>query len=308
MNFLSKDLRKKVAPTIPQASDFVFFPDFQISAGLSGGQKYASLIVTREGELSGNLVNTAARLQARANRISPDLNKILLSSHAYQRVKERVESGALELPYRVGFFNTGLVEFKGVSLPVFEVIFTEREAYRFTYQKQMEQLYLSLRKKLWRGRVFEDALELALVLSKNLPDLEPAERGALQAKVRSTGDLLRDEKFEEAVEQFDSVVRDLGGLKLTDALAVEYLRRVHESYRSILQTFLGALDAEVEEQKEALFNLKERQNLELVGKYQGVLEATRRNARSRIRNQRVTWQRVAEEAAESLDVRIKSLK
>ena len=38
-------------------------PSFQISAGVAGGAKYAQLVITRDGDLSGTIVNTAARLR-----------------------------------------------------------------------------------------------------------------------------------------------------------------------------------------------------------------------------------------------------
>ena len=49
----------------------VILPGFQLSAGIAGGQKYTPLIITKDGDISGDIVNTAARLQARAGKFPP---------------------------------------------------------------------------------------------------------------------------------------------------------------------------------------------------------------------------------------------
>jgi len=300
MTYLSKDLKLKVATVQQRSSDHVFLPDFQISAGVTGGQKYASLVVTRDGDLSGDLVNTAARLQARANKISPDLSKILLSGHAYHRLKARLDPGLVELPYKVGFFNTGSVEFKGVSVPVFEVVFLDKESHRVSYQTQMVQLYHSLQKKLWRSKVLEDALALAAALATHLPELGPLDRNELLVRIRAATDLFDDDQFEKAVAQLDSLVTDFETLESWDPLAVEYLRQIREGYRVVLDEFLSHLDRELEGQKDA--------QRDVLAKYHALYETTRKEARTKVRNHRGAWFKAAEEVSEGLQIRIRSMK
>ncbi len=62
-SFKNTILSKKLPGTV--------LPKFQISAGIAGGQKFTPLVITRNGDISGDIVNTAARLQAKANRVSP---------------------------------------------------------------------------------------------------------------------------------------------------------------------------------------------------------------------------------------------
>jgi class 3 adenylate cyclase len=300
MTYLSKDLKTKVAGAQKKASEHVFLPDFAISAGVTGGQKYASLVVTRDGDLSGDLVNTAARLQARANKISPEQNKILLSGHAYHRLKAKLDPGLVSLPYRVGFFNTGSVEFKGVSLPVFEVVFLDTESHRVSYQTQMVQLYRSLQKKLWRSKVLEDALALASALALNLPDLGSLDRDDLMARIRIAGILFDEDQFERAVSQLDAVITDLESLESWDPLAVEYLRQIRVGYRLVLDSFHTLLDRQLETQRDA--------QREILAKYHALYETTRKDARSKVRNHRGTWFQAAEDVADGLEVRIRSMK
>jgi len=300
MTYLSKDLMRKVVSIQPRSSDHVFLPDFQISAGITGGQKYASVVVTRDGDLSGDLVNTAARLQARANKISPDRNKILLSGHAYHRLKARLDPGLVELPYQVGFFNTGAVEFKGVKVPVFEMLFLDQESHRVAYQPQMVQLYQSIQKKLWDSKIFLDTFALASALATHLPDLGSLDRGELLGRIREARISLEDDQFERAVGQLDALVSEFESLEAWDPLAVEYLRQIREGYRMVLASYLGNLDKELDHQKDA--------QRETLAKYHSLYETTRKEARAKLRSHRVAWTQAANQAAQDVAVRIRSMK
>jgi len=300
MTYLSKDLKLKVDSVEPRSSEHVFLPDFQISAGVTGGQKYASLVVTRDGDLSGDLVNTAARLQARANKLSPEHNKILLSGHAFQRLKLRLDAGTVDLSYKVGFFNTGTVEFKGVELTVFEVVFLDKESHRIAYQNQMLQLYQSIEKKLWRSKVLEDALAVALGLTVHIPDVGSLDRGKLKARIRETSVLFTKDQFEPAMDQFGALVEELASLEAWDPLAVEYLRQIRAGYRVVLDGFLGHVDREIDSQKDA--------QRDLLAQYHARYETNRKEARANARNPRTIWFRAAEEAADGLEIHIRSMK
>lgn len=300
MTYLSKDFQTKFESAQPRSPDHVFLPVFQISAGITGGQKYASVVVTRDGDLSGDLVNTAARLQARANKISPDTTKILLSGHAYHRLKDKLEPGRNPPPYRIGFLNTGAVEFKGATLPVFEIVFLDKESYRLSYQPQMIQLYQSIQKKLWRSNVFQDALALATALATHWPDLGAADRRQLANKIRGTATLFEADQFEGALDQFRALVADFEALETSDPLAVDYLRQIHEGYRAVLDGYLRYLDRE-------LANHPDPQR-EALAKYHARYEISVKEARTKLRNHRVAWMQAAEDLTETLDVRIRSLK
>ena len=53
-------------------------PDMHVSAGIAGGNKFTPFIITLDGDLSGGVVNTAARLQSRANELSENRSRILV--------------------------------------------------------------------------------------------------------------------------------------------------------------------------------------------------------------------------------------
>ena len=168
VKYLSRRRRLEGCPGKP-GEGFVL-PEFFISAGIAGGQSYTSLVITRDGDLSGDLVNTAARLQARANAIAPDRNKILLTSHVYQRLKGAgVSIQRVDGINKVDFFNTGAIEFKGVSLTVYDTVFLDTEGYRLGYREAMENLYVAIDKGMWKSRIFEAAAAVAEAIIDNLP-------------------------------------------------------------------------------------------------------------------------------------------
>jgi class 3 adenylate cyclase len=307
MNYLSKDLRGKVEAGPDKIGDHGFLPDFQISAGITGGQNYAALVVTRDGDLSGDLVNTAARLQARANKISPDRNKVFLSGHAHQKLKDKVAGGKVKFAVPIDFFNAGVVEFKGTTLAVFDVIFLDREAHRAAYLPLIEELYRSLKRQLWKSKVFEDSVALALTLVAKWPEAK-FDRRAVIKRIEGAASAFAEEKFEKAVAEWQAVAAELSTQAGGDPLVLEYLVRIGEGYRTLVDSFGAAIDKELEERREALFSPKEIQTLELMDKYQTVYDATLADARNRVRSRKATWFRIAEEAAEALAVRIQSPK
>ena len=177
VDYFSK--RRRIADDVKPAgrpgSGFIL-PEFMISAGIAGGQKYTPLIITKDGDLSGDIINTAARLQARAGKISPERNKILVTNHVYQRIQSCDEKGDRGLISKVDFFNTGTIEFKGISLSVYDVVFLSTEAYRLSYRDLMEELYDALDKSMWKSKVFVDTLRVAARIADNLPGIVPKNR------------------------------------------------------------------------------------------------------------------------------------
>ncbi|MEI8095678.1 MAG: hypothetical protein WCG80_15815 [Spirochaetales bacterium] len=299
MGHLSRAFRKAVgAQQGIQGS--VHLPEFQISAGLTGGQKYAAVVVTKTGDLSGDLLNSAARLQSRANQLSPDTDRILLSGHAYHRLVARLGTGVVKLPFAVGYLNAGTVEFKGVNLPVFEMLFLEREGYRLTYQPHLERLFVSLRKKLWRGNVLEDALALAEALVGSLPHLRANHRHQILRALQGVRDAFAADQFDLALSQLEAVIRILSAIKHPDPLVIDYLSQIARGYRSIYERFLVQVDLELEAQSDT--------TRKTLAKYHALYEATRSKAREQYKNSRGLWIKATDEARPGLEVRIKQTK
>jgi class 3 adenylate cyclase len=294
-------------------------PEFRISAGIAGGQKYTPLVITRDGDLSGDIVNTAARLQARADKIAPDRNKILMTSHAYQKVKSRSDRGGRRLLEEVDFFNTGMVEFKGLSLAVYDIVFVEKESHRLAYRECMEELYQALEQGMWKSKIFDDAMKLAVRLATNQPSASspsqeaPAPprdmgKGALLGRIKLAQELFRMENYEKAVESFGEIVFDLGLLPLRDDLALEYLGSIQKNYARLVRTFVKNLDREIDAHADAIFAPAELASFQTLRKHHAMYEQAMDVARSRVRARKAVWFRVADETAPALRVVIQSRK
>jgi class 3 adenylate cyclase len=294
-------------------------PGFEISAGVAGGAKYAQLVITRDGDLSGPIVNTAARLQARANRISPDRTKILLTSVTFQKLKMQPPGAHFEFMRSVDFFDTGMIEFKGVNVPVFDTIFLDREASRLEYRERMGALYDSLNQGLWTTRVFSDALNLMARIATSTPGglvdettgapIDAADSISIIQRIKKAQTLFEGERFEQALSEFSELVEVFTRARGKDAIAVEYLTGVRDNYRMILSRFVVELDKEIDQKLEAIFlNPNDRANFRTLEKHHAMFSSVQDAARLKVTDRRGIWYRTAGDPSIVLGVSIQSRK
>lgn len=310
VEYFSKRKRFDEGPAGKPGTGFTL-PEFLISAGIAGGQTYTSLVITRDGDISGDLVNTAARLQARANNIAPERNKILLTSHVYQKLKGAgVSINKVYGINKIDFFNTGTIDFKGVSLTVYDTVFLESEACRLAYRDDMEALYDALDKGMWKSRIFDLAMGLASKLIVNLPgDLRGGvdTRGLLVA-VKAASDSFSAEHYEKAIATFASLLARLSALSGIDDLALEYLGAIQENYASIVDTFVRNLDRDVDEHLDTMYGQKELENYRLFKLHHGLYDDFIESSRLKVRGRKAIWYRVTDKVAPELGIRIQSRK
>lgn len=314
MDHFSKPRRVSGGEGKGQSNDMLL-PPFQLSAGIAGGQKYTPLVVTREGDLSGDIVNTAARLQARATRLSPHRNRMLLTSHVMQRlagVNGQKHAHLADAKY----LNTGSVDFKGTSLLVYDAVFVKTESWRLELQGPLEELYSSLEKGLWRSKVFEDAMALIGKIAHGMavfaiprkgggPDIDAREFLEMARKV---SDHFAVERFEEAVLSFAELVGLLSLLDGVDEVAVEYLKGIAEGYAAIRDAFAAKIDAEIIANPDAVLGPTGKASFETLKKNAELYERFLAKARLAVRSRKSSWFNVADETAPANGVRIESRK
>ncbi|HUW39819.1 MAG TPA: hypothetical protein VMV90_02330 [Rectinemataceae bacterium] len=294
-------------------------PCFQISAGVAGGAKYSQLVITRDGDLSGTIVNTAARLQSRANRISPDRTKILLTSVTFQKLKALPPSSSYEFLRAVDFFDTGMVEFKGVNVPVFDTVFLPREAGRLEYRDRMVALYESIDQGLWSSRIFSDSLNLVARIATASPG-GPVDEGtglpigaadpiSIVQRIKNAQASFAAERYERAVAELSELVETLGKARDRDAIAMEYLSHVCDNYRKIVEGFTERLDGEIDADLAAIFmNANDRGNYRTLEKHYAMYVNVRAAARLKVGDRRSLWNKTIGERADSLKVNIQAKK
>ncbi len=248
----------------------IILPDFKITAGIAGGNLTTPLIITESGLLSGYLINTAARLQSRANELSPKESKIMAVQSVYNSyLKEnKVVKNDLYAKNLIFFFNNGPVSFKGVKLYSYEIIFKNSERYREKYVKLMEVLYDSLKQQLWKQKIFLDLMAaVSEALSRMAPfsvevtnTFDPDQRGKitnaflLQLCTKASQLYDKEDDYPSAISLLGQIQLLLEQVPGFDRLLYSYVAEVNVKYSELMKGFNQKLEREIEERIDSIFN------------------------------------------------------
>jgi len=242
-------------------------PPFKISAGITGGYTQSPLIITERGNLSGFLLNSGARLQTRANELSPKESRIMIAKQVMMNFeKENKDNKSFLFENDViYFFDTGHIEFKGVLIPTCEVVFDKNERYKEKFEAEMTQLFSSIRDNLWEQRIYQDLMDLLSKVAMAMPKflIKPTEpinsmtavgnESLVQICQLASKAYCISEDYYLAVDYLNKLIDLCGQIKSFDRLILEYLKGVTEKYQIILDSFESRIDKEVEEKSEIIF-------------------------------------------------------
>jgi hypothetical protein len=243
-------------------------PIFKITAGITGGNTQSPLIITERGNLAGFLLNSGARLQSRANELSPHDSRIMIAKQVMMNYeKENATSKCiLASNNSVYFFDTGHIEFKGVMIPTCEVVFDKNERYKEKFAEEMTKLLGSIRENLWEQRIFQDLMDLLSKVAHSMPkfSVTPSQpiRGMQTVINESFIQLCRlaykayslDEDYYTAVDFLQSFVEITEQIPNFDRLILDYLRGITEKYKFLLSAFEKHIDKEVEDKAPHIFH------------------------------------------------------
>lgn len=248
----------------------IILPDFKITAGIAGGNLTTPLIITESGLLSGYLINTAARLQSRANELSPKESKIMVVQSVYNSyLKEnKVVKSDLYAKNLIYFFNNGPVSFKGVKIYSYEIIFTKKERYREKYVKLMEVLYDSLKQQLWKQKIFLDLLTTVSEALSRMPSfsveiantIDPGQTGKitnvflLQLCSKASQMYDKEDDYPSAISLLGRIQRLLEQVPDFDMLLYNYVAEINAKYTELMKAFDRKLEREIEEKIDSIFN------------------------------------------------------
>jgi class 3 adenylate cyclase len=226
-----------------------YLPAFQLSAGIAGGQPTIPLIITEKGNLSGFLVNSAARLQGRANTLSPKENKVIVEQYVLRKFQESPESKKPGLE-QVRFFQNGEIAFKGVTLRTYEAyIHNPRETYKTALEPPFIRLQEALRDNQWQNKVFLALCETAMVAAKTLPPFDVLQ--TVEGKtVRVVNEYVvhefielrncfTDADYRSAFRRLGEMCDLLGEAGVFDAVVLETARLVHRMYLKAFEVYDG---------------------------------------------------------------------
>jgi len=279
-------------------------PRFEVSAGVAGGQGFTALVVTRDGDLSGDAVNTAARLQSRAGRLSSDRTRVMVTNHVHRSLQAEKAKTEFSVYYRllhqIDFIDAGQVDFKGLTVSVLDVVFPhEADRRRLLYRESLVSLYEAIEAGLWKNRVFEDALHLASLIAAGL---DSGTRRLVETYTGVAKEAFSVERYEEALEAFNAILVAISGEG--DALACDYLHGVSTAYERIATAFAEALDQETTVVLPILLGQKELANYNLLETRHHAYVRFREAARQKVRNRKALWYRCADQLGPELSVRL----
>jgi class 3 adenylate cyclase len=246
----------------------VVMQDFTVSAGIAGGLRYSSLVVTQDGDISGTAMNTAARLQAFAAQISPDHSKVMVTSHVcsgYLKEQEKKQ----EYAEGFTFFNCGKIHFKGTSVSVCELLYSKQDIKKTEYQKRYTDLLEAAKSGRFSDRLISNAVQLIVdVLStKPIPRLKLQENGSTQILTNETVvKLCKDaiSRYESAQDhrtvsvELNRIVRILESASGFDPLVLTRFRQIVALYDQMTQEFETLQYEKIIENQTGLFSVKER--------------------------------------------------
>ena len=223
-------------------------PEFKISAGISGGNTNSSLIITEDGDLSGFLINNAARMQARANTLAPKENKVIVTKNLqfnFLKENSKVKSEIFEKDI-ISFYDNGMISFKGTEIPIVEHFFTE-----------MEELVKSVKGNLWKQRMFTAILDLISKVAKSMPPFQIDEHvnEYISSYTNSTicdlcdkanGAYVVKENYKEAIDTFALIIKLLKTIPDFDKMVLEYAESICAGYEKVLPIYDVVIKKDIE--------------------------------------------------------------
>jgi len=243
-------------------------PAFKITAGITGGNTQSPLIITERGNLAGFLLNSGARLQSRANELSPKESRVMIAKQVMMNYEKENTNNKCTLMQNdaIYFFDTGHIEFKGVMIPTCEVIFDKNERYKEKFSDELTKLFASIRENLWEVKIYQDLIELLVKVAQSMPKFSitpPQPVNGIQTIVNesyvqicrlSMKAYCLDEDYYLAIDLLHQIITISEQIPLFDRLILDYLKGVSDKYTYLLEIFEKHIDREVDEKAAQIFH------------------------------------------------------
>jgi hypothetical protein len=253
--------------SVKRTGDAAILPVFKLSAGITGGDIKTPLVITEQGTLTGFLLNMGARLQSRANELSPKEPRIMITKPVALRFQKEntTEKCILAKGKTIYFFDTGFIEFKGVQILTCEVVFKEEDKYKERFSEELQRLFGSIRENLWEQRIYLDLMELLAKVSAEMPPFSVA----LPKPVNNIKEIIndsfaqlcrlglkayiQDEDYSLAVGLLYDLINIIEMIPQFDRLLLDYLKGIADKYNMLLEIYLNFIDKEVDEKAARIF-------------------------------------------------------
>ncbi|MDR1788501.1 MAG: hypothetical protein LBR16_08665 [Treponema sp.] len=266
--FAKTNILRDSTISVPRSGNAAILPAFKLSAGIAGGDIKTPLAITGQGSLTGFLLNMGARLQSRANELSPVESKIMITKQAVMRFKKEnaADQSRIFRGAPLYFMDTGAIEFKGVQILTCEAIFKAEDRYKEHFSVQLQRLFDSTRENLWEQRIFFDLMELVGKAASEMPRFNvplPAPLNGLvsidnESLTRMASDALKayssDEDYPAAVAILHDLALAAGAVPSFDRIILDYLKVITEKYEHILEAYRSEIDREIDNRAAKIFS------------------------------------------------------
>ncbi|MFN4245551.1 MAG: hypothetical protein ACK4F9_05315, partial [Brevinematia bacterium] len=251
---------KKISLVSIDKTDESFLPPFEISGGIVGGYSTAPLIISEKGDLQGILLNLAARLQSRANTISPNKTKIIVDYNTYYKFISSNKPKS-DFVSKINFLFDGEIEFKGGSLKVYEIYYREDEKYKDLVSGYIKKLSDAISKNEWQTGVISALCDLVVVTLDNVPrfskKIEFYNEGKLE-KIEVDNDyisgiflsikysVVNSKDFYSMQNKLGLAVKILDEIEEVDQIVKDYCKSVYREYLKIFYEYNSLLKKSIE--------------------------------------------------------------
>lgn len=296
----------------------IVLQDIQVTAGIAGGQHYSSMIVTTNGDVSGSIVNTASRLQGFANFLSPENSRVMITSHVHSAVhRDSRSKGDESLGYE--FFFCGRVHFKGVGLPVYEVLSMESDFKKLRYQKELRRLQTTINNGSWKDRILPDTIGLVIAVLNTVPFKKLEVVFDEETKVYSTSTVISfaehaletyrtENDHRHMSDRLGTLLKIIQVVRRFDRLALIHVREVAAMFDRLAREYEAVQYEKIRENENGLFSQKERKVLANADRFDRARDRLieRGKDTNNIYSSSMLWNKVISEAEKEWEFRIYS--
>jgi hypothetical protein len=185
---------------------------------------------------------------------------------SFQKENAGGEKSVLARNGTIYFFDTGMIEFKGVQLPTCEVVFKAEDRYKEKFSEELIRLFGSIRESLWEQRIFLDLVDLLFRVAGEMPSFSVTPPRPVQGMITVTNDSFRqlcqmalksynqDEDYPTAVELLHHFIGIMETVPQFDRLILDYTRGVTVNYDLLLKSYQEHIDREIDEKAGVIFS------------------------------------------------------
>ncbi len=310
---------KKISSAGEISSD-IFLPEFKISAGIAGGQPSIPLIITERGNLSGFLINSAARLQGRANTISPNETIIMVEQYV---MLNYTKNGHNQKGYidNLQFFYNGEIDFKGVSLNTYEVFtFVPEHIYKIQIEKAFIELQDMIKDNQWHNKVLTSLCDLVILTSRVIEpfnfciefeghEIKINNNLIIQEFTNIKNIYSNINNFNLAMEKLCRMCDIINRCAGFDKLVAEYCRHIYQIYQKPFEIYNQLFTQYIHENKTRIFSIDELKIFDLYSQIQKSFDKLMEHMHNteNVKEKRLSfWFRAIELAKDKMDFSIHS--